>query len=379
MRVAMIGLRGIPTAYGGIERHVEAIAPRLAGRGHDVTVYGRSHCCEPGTFRGVRVRTVRTLETKHLETAIYAAGATLDALHRDFDLLHFHALGPSLFASLPRIGRVPVVVTVHGLDWRRAKWGALATGALRVGEITSFAFADRTVVVSQALRDHYRDGHGVAAEYIPNGVDLPGAPGSDGLRERFGVEPGSYALFVGRLVPEKGVHHLVRAWRRLGRDVPLVVAGGGSHADEYETRVRALAAGDRRIVFPGFVGGEELARLYANARLFVLPSEIEGLSVALLEAMSFALPVLVSDLPENLEVIDDGEAVGERFRNGDDGDLAARVTALLDAPERAASLGRAARAAVERRFVWDRVVDRLDDVYRDVLDRSGGAASSRSR
>jgi glycosyltransferase involved in cell wall biosynthesis len=368
VKIAMIGQKGFPATYGGIERHVEEVAVRLVERGHTVSVYCR-HDYTParGPHRGVRRIHQPSLNTKHLGTATHVVASVADSVFRDFDLVHFHALGPSLFSWVPRLAGRRSVVTVHGLDWQREKWGPAASWLLKRCETAAVRFPDRTIVVSQTLQRYFRERHRRETVYVPNGTTLPPLGRSGDVR-RFGLEPGRYVLFVGRLVPEKGVHYLLDAYRKVRTELPLAIAGGYAFAPEYQEQLQARAS--ERVRFLGYVFGEALDDLWANAHFVVLPSTLEGLSIALLEALSHGRCALVSDIPENLEVADGCAPV---FRSRDVEDLRARLQDLLDHPERVREYEGMARRRIEERFSWDRVVDRLEAVYQEVLGSRGGA------
>ncbi|MBN2172279.1 MAG: glycosyltransferase family 4 protein [Candidatus Krumholzibacteriota bacterium] len=363
MRIYHIGTRGIPTTQGGIERHIEEIATRLAGRA-EITVYARRYYVPPmGDYKGVRIRRLPTVRTKHLDTILYALLATLDVLFRRRGIVHYHALGPSVFAWLPRLAGHRTVVTVHGLDWQRAKWGRLATAYLRACESFSARFPNRTIVVSQVLREYYRRKFGAEVAAIPNGIQAPTVREPREIAERWGLEGRGYVFFIARLTPEKGAHHLIRAFRGLETDKKLVIAGEGLHEDRYVAGLRELAASDPRVVFTGFVSGSLLDELYSNAYVYCQPSEIEGLSIALLEAMSYGCCVLSSDIPENLELVAE---VGHRFASKDVDDLRAQLRRLLDSPATVAASGRAAREHALARYSWDRVAEQTYALYAEL-------------
>ncbi|WP_404399967.1 glycosyltransferase family 4 protein [Pelagibacterium halotolerans] len=302
MKIAMIGLRGLPANYSGIELAVEEIGTRLAKAGHDVTIYcmGRRPA---ETYKGMRLVYIPTVRGKNTEMVIYSMLASLHALWRRYDVVHLHALGPGVMSALFRLFRRPVVVTCHGLDYLREKWGFLARSYIRFGEKMSVRYANSVICVSQSMRSDLEKRYRKSLDYIPNGATVNDAPGDDHLREALGLAPKGYFIFVGRLVECKRVDVLVKAFRQLETDMKLVIVGGGS--DEATARLSGLAAGDDRIVFTGPVYGDALNDLFGNAAFFVLPSVLEGLPVALIEALGHNLPVIVSDLPENLEVIAD--------------------------------------------------------------------------
>ena len=376
MRVAMMGLRAIGQGSGGVEKAVEEISRRLAARGHAVTVFCRARYNPGGAaaFEGVRLVNLPALYSKHLEAITHTFLAACRAL-RGYDVVHIHATGPSILAFLPRLAGRRTVVTVHGLDWKREKWGAAAKLFLRLGAWTAGAFPHRTIVVSRELQAFYRERYGRETVYIPNGV----APGTrrplDRLR-RFGVRGDDYLLFLGRIVPEKGAHLLIEAFRATPGDLKLLIVGGASHSEDYLSRLRALADGDPRIVFTGPLYGAEKEEVFSNARALVFPSTLEGMPLVLLEAMEFGCPVLCSDIPENLEVVrPDGAPGGELaalFPAGSAAALRDALPAFLSAPD--AARARAAKAAeyAARTFDWDRIAAATEAVYRELLGPAGG-------
>lgn len=357
----MIGQKGVPATFGGIERHVDELSRRLAARGCAVRVYCRRYYTPAdAVLPGVVLRRLPSWNTKHLDAITHTMLATGDVLLSGVDVVHYHALGPSALAFLPRLAGRKVVVTVHGLDWRREKWGRAAAAFLRACEWSATRFPDATIVVSRTLEEHFRARGGRNVRFIPNGTVMPG-PAPAGPIEALGLAPERYLLFVGRLVPEKGLHVLLRAHRDATPDVPLVIAGEGHFTDDYVTACRSLAGENAR--FLGAVYGETLASLQQHAAVVVAPSSLEGLSIALLEAMSFGRAVLASDIPENAEVV---AGAGEVFRRGDAPDLGRVLRALLADPARRAALGAAARARIAERYDWDRVTDRTLELYRSL-------------
>lgn len=364
LRVAMVGLRGIPATDGGVERAVEALAVELAERGHAVTVYARTAYTPDALpeYKGVRLRYLPQINTKHLEAASHTFLAVLDALRcEEFDLIHFHASGPGMFSVLPRMAGMPAVATVHGLDYRREKWGPVATGVLKLALRLTAANADRTIVVSRALERELRDRYGADPVYSPNGIDPAEFEQTEPVA---GLEPDRFVLFLGRLVPEKGIHTLIEAYRGLDCELPLVIAGGGTHTGEYVRRLEELAARDPRVRMLGPVYGAQKAWLLNHARLVGQPSTLEGLPIALLEASVCRRPCVVSDLPEHLEVVGDGHAL--TFPAGDALALRAALRRALDDGDGVA-LGEALRRRVLARYRWDAVADTTEQVYAEIL------------
>lgn len=360
MKIAMIGQKGIPAHLGGVEQHVEAIAQHLVARGHEVVVYCRTSYCgreARSSSQGRLHRVVKpTIPTKHLDAVTHTLVSTADVMLRRADLVHYHAAGPAALSPLARLAGLPVVVTLHALDWRRAKWGRWARAALAAGERIAVHAARRVIVISPLLREYISRTYGRASELIPNGV-TPMSRRDPQRMTAWGLEPRRFVLAVARLVPEKGLHTLIAAFCALGADLRLVIAGGSGLDADYERQLRALA--DERVVFTGPADRELLAELYSHARLFVLPSSLEGMSIALLEAMQMGLPVLVSDIPENTWLVQDA---GLTHKAGDVEDLREALRSALGDPIRLAADGeRAARRAAM--FQWPALIDALENVY----------------
>jgi glycosyltransferase involved in cell wall biosynthesis len=364
MRIAMVGQKGIPATYGGIERHVEEIGARLVERGHEVTVYTRLHYSKlGGIHRGMRVKRLPSVNTKHLDTITHCALSTLDAIFGGYDVVHYHALGPSVFARWPKIRGLKTVVTVHGLDWQRGKWGRSAAWFLRQCEKPAIHFPDRTIVVSKSLHDYFESHYGIETSIIPNGVN-PGVDRPPNKIRRFGLDKGRYVLFVGRLVPEKGCHLLLEAFNRVKTEAQLVLAGGSSFSDGYVDTLNRLKNGNDRIQMLGYVYGDLLEELWSNAYCVVQPSLLEGLSISLLEALSHGKCILASDIPENLEVIEEC-AVTHRTQDVDD--LAAKLQYLLDEPDVVQRMAKGCRSYARERFGWSHVVDQTEAVYKEIV------------
>lgn len=359
----MVGQKGVPASYGGIERHVEELGIRLAADGHDVSVFCRPYYTRiRGRYEGMRLVVLPSVHTKHFDAASHSVVSTLHALGGRYDIVHFHALGPACLAILPRLAGIRTVATIHGLDWQREKWGPWARRVLRWCEDRSCRWPHRTIVVSETLAEYYQRVHGRQVIYIPNGTK-PSQLRPPKLIREAGLEAGSYILFVGRLVPEKGCHLLLDAFARVRTDKLLVIAGSSSFSQEYADGLRRQAG--ERVRFLDWVQGPLLEELWSNAYLVVQPSTLEGLSIALLEALSYGRCVLVSDIPENMEVV--GEA-GVPFRSGDAADLRTRLQALLDDRAAVARVGLAARSRAEGHFAWDRVAEQTEAVYRELAE-----------
>ena len=370
----MIGSRGVPATFGGIEHHVEELGSRLAARGHEVIVYARTNYVDDPVdeYRGMRVVRLATVARKHLDAIVHSSSSTLHAMREHVDVVHYHAIGPGIPAVVPRfLSGAGVALTVHGRDSKRAKWGPGASSVLNIAEWLSARVPDATIVVSRDLQRHYAEAHGRQAVYIPNGVDPPAAEGADEIGPRWGLEPDSYVLFVGRLVPEKAPDLLIRAFRRVPGELRLVVAGGSSFTDDYVKELGRRAANDPRVVLAGYVYGDSLRELYANAAAFVLPSSLEGLPLTLLEAAAHGTPIVASDIPPHLEIVG-ADGPGHRvFRSGSEDDLLSGLRRSLDGDRDAERRGaRVLGDDVLARFRWETVADDTERVYQGIVGRS---------
>ncbi len=370
LRIAFIGGRGVISKYSGIEAYYEEVGKRLAAMGHEVTVYCRNYFTpELPEHNGMRLVRLPTVRTKHLETLLHTILSTLHAVSQRYDLVHYHALGPALFSSFPRLLGTKTAVTVQGLDWQRGKWGRIASAVLRLGEKASVQLPNATMVVSQTLRDRYRDVHGVESFYVPNGGLLREKSQPRKIME-WGLEPGQYVLFLGRFSPEKGCHLLVQAFEQMETDVKLVMAGASSYCDDYSRELRTHAS--KRIRMLDWVSGETLDELLTNAMIFVLPSDMEGLSLALLDAMGAGLCVLTSDVPENREAI---EGAGFSFKSGDASDLAERLRFLIANPAVREAAGKNARNRIVDQYQWQHIAEEIEKVYLQVLGHNLGESA----
>jgi glycosyltransferase involved in cell wall biosynthesis len=362
LRVAFIGGRGVVSKYSGIETYYEEVGKRLAAMGHEVTAYCRSYftpaVCE---HNGMRILRLPTLRTKHTETLLHTLLSTIHVVCRPCDVVHYHALGPALFSFIPRLAGKKTVVTVQGLDWLRKKWGRFAATVLRMGERAAVILPNSTMVVSQTLRDHYRDRHHATTIYIPNGGVLREFRSPAKILD-LGLDPQGYILFLGRFSPEKGCHLLLEAYEKLNTDVKLVMAGASSYCKEYASQLRAHAS--NRIILLDSLSGEALDELLTNAMIFVLPSALEGLSLALLDAMGAGRCVLASDIPENREAV---ESAGFTFRAGDAADLADRLKFLISNPAVREAAGRSAKLRIREHYQWSRVAEEVERVYFQVM------------
>lgn len=375
MRIAFIGHKRIPSREGGIEIVVDELATRMVARGEQVVVYNRkghnvageefdnqsSTSDKPYMYRGVKVIPVTTIDAKGLAALTSSFFATLKAIKARPDVIHYHAEGPCVPLRLAHWFGIRTVATIHGLDWQRAKWGRFASTYLKLGERTAAKCADEVIVLSRNVQRYFKDTYGRDVRFIPNGIERNTPVAADAITRKYGLEKDGYILFLGRIVPEKGVHYLIEAFKRLDTDKKLVIAGGSSDSAEYYESIKAAAASDPRIVLTGFTQGEELVELYSNAYVYVLPSDLEGMPMSLLEAMSYGNCCLTSDIPECAEVVGDHAVT---FHKGDVDDLTVKLGGLLSDSAQVMSLKTSAADYITDKYSWDDVVDRTLALYR---------------
>ncbi len=369
LKVAMIGQKGYPPIHGGIEKHVAELAARLPALGVEVDIYSRPHYSQangPADLDGVRVHRLASIPTKHLDAISHTIACTGHVLFHDADIVHYHALGPGLLAGIPRLTGRKTVVSVHGLDWQRDKWGAIARQVLRLGETACVSLPQGTIVVSRALRAHFLKKYKETTTYIPNGIS-PAVYRSPDLIRTVGIS-GKFVLFVGRLVPEKGCHMLLEAWGRLPSalrdEYQLVIAGDAGFTPGYVEKLHEAAPAG--VKFLGYVHGPILDELYTNTDLLVLPSTLEGLSITLLEGMSYGRCCLVSDIPPNVEAAG-GNAV--LFASEDIGALKSQLVDILGDSAKRAKLGSQGQLHAIEQYSWDRVASMTAELYRSLVEK----------
>lgn len=374
MKIAMIGHKRIPSREGGIEIVVYELARRLVRKGYRVDVYNRKGHHVSGkkfmqsigkNYEGIRIITIPTFESSKLNAIVYSILATIRALFGGYDVIHFHAEGPCAMIWLPKLFRIHCIATIHGLDWQRAKWGNFASRFLKFGEKTAVRYADEVIVLSENMKQYFKQEYDRETVYIPNGISKPERREADQIRQRWGLEKDSYILFLARIVPEKGVHYLIDAYQQLETDKKLVIAGGSSHSSEYYEKLKEMAKDNLNIIFTDFVGGQILEELFSNAYCFVLPSDVEGMAIGLLEAMSYGNCCLISDIKENTEVVG---GYAEHFNHSDVESLREHLRFLLDHPEAVRNYKENASDYICRKYSWDKVVDETRALYAKVLE-----------
>jgi len=377
----MIGQKGIPARYGGVEKAVEELSARLVERGHHVTAFNKREPDEPqpAFHRGIELKYVNAPGGKHLRNTTQSLIGTLNTLVHRYDIVHYHALGPCLTSPIARLRpSARLVVTIQGRDDQRAKWGRPAQLVLSTAAWMTAHVPHGRIAVSRQLQREFRDQFGASAVHIPNGVavvaEQPISEADDPLR-RFGLEPGRYLVNVGRLVPEKAIDQLLRAWSNVETDLKLVIVGGSSHTDEYVDRLHRIAAHDHRIVLTGPIYGAGQDRIFRQAGGYVMPSLLEGLPLALLEAISYGLPVVVSDIPPHLEVVGTSEPGQRTFPAGDLDEMAKQLQLMVDDLPGERTAAQLLHDRVIDEYSWERVTDKTEQLYESLLGRRARTVS----
>ncbi|HMB26212.1 MAG TPA: glycosyltransferase family 4 protein [Patescibacteria group bacterium] len=371
MKIAFIGQKGIPMKFGGVEKHVERLATGLAEKGHKVFAYTRPWYTPKSLkyYKSVKLISLKSIKTKNLDAISHTWRASWHAVKSGYDIVHYHGVGPALLAWIPRLfaRKTKVVITFHCLDRYHQKWSLLARLALRLGEWAAVKFAHETITVSKTLQLYCQDKFHEKTTYIPNGIDLPKKQSADLIKKKFGLKKNGYIFFISRLVKHKGVHYLIKAYNQLKTDKKLVIVGASAFTDPYVKKIKAQAKDNPNIIFTGNIkGGSQLWReLYSNAYMMVHPSESEGLPIVILEGMSFGLPVLASDIPENMEAVAGG--YGFSFKNKSVGDLKNKMDYLLGCPDLVKQVGKDARKHVRENYNWKDIVISVQQVYHNLV------------
>ncbi|MDD4902456.1 MAG: glycosyltransferase family 4 protein [Patescibacteria group bacterium] len=376
MKIAIIGQKGIPSISGGVEKHVEDLSIRLVKAGHEVFVYTRPNYTDKNLqeYQGVKLISLPSVATKHLDAITHTFRACLDVAKRDVDVIHFHSIGPSSLIWLVKMLKpgVPVVATFHSQCYKHQKWGIFAKAYLKFGEFIACRLADRTITVSKNLKEYTIKKYGRVPEYIPNGVEAGKKTAAHDIKY-FGLKKDNYILALGRIIKHKGLQYLIKAFKNVKTDKKLVIVGGSAHTDKFVKELKDLARGDKRIIFTGPQHGPIVPELFANAYLFVQPSESEGLSIALLEAMAHGTATLVSDIPENREAI---SYTGYTFKSKNVADLMGKLNGLLRNPEIVREMGEMQRKRAASEYNWEKVSDKVQNVYRSVAFPQKAAGKS---
>lgn len=371
LNIAMLGHKRIPSREGGIEIVVEELSTRMVKLGHSVTCFNRRghHVSgkefdteELSSYRGVKLKTVFTIEKKGLAAMTSSVFASLRVAFGHYDVVHYHAEGPCAMLWLPKLFGKRCIATVHGIDWLREKWKhGFASKYIHFGEKVAVKYADEIIVLSKGVQDYFRDTYGRETRFIPNGVNRPEIREAELIKERFGLDKDGYVLFLGRLVPEKGLRYLIKSFKEIDTEKKLVIAGGASDTDGFTTELKELAKDDERILFTGFIQGQMLDELYSNAYIYCLPSDLEGMPLSLLEAMSYGNCCVVSDINECAEVVEDKAVT---FRKSDVEDLREKLQRLCDRSEEVQKYKDGAADFICRKYDWDTIMEETLELCR---------------
>lgn len=323
MKIAMIGHKRVPSREGGVEIVVEELSTRLVKKGNQVDIYNRKgknvqdknadlENKKIKEYKGAKIITVPTINKKGLDALVYSFFASIKASFANYDILHYHAEGSCAMLWIPHLLKKKIVVTIHGLDWQRSKWGGFASKYIKFGEKLAVKYADEIIVLSNGVQKYFKDTYNRNTVFIPNGVNKPIIREPKIIKEKYGLDKDNYILFLARIVPEKGLDYLIDAYNNIRTDKKLVIAGGASHTNEYLEKIKEKARQNKNIIMTGFVQGEELEELYSNCYIYCLPSDIEGMPISLLEAMSYGKNCLISNIEENVQVCEDNALTFEK-------------------------------------------------------------------
>lgn len=370
MRIAMLGHKRIPSREGGIEIVVEELSTRMVKLGHSVTCFNRSGHHVSGKefdgsslkeYKGVKLKSVFTINRKGIAAMTSSVSGAIAATFGKYDVIHFHAEGPCAMLWFPKLFGKKCIATIHGIDWQRAKWGGFATKYIKFGEKVAVKYADEIIVLSEGVKEYFRKEYGRETRFIPNGVNRPVIKKAAIIKEKYGLDKDEYILFLGRLVPEKGITYLIEAFKDIKTDKKLVIAGGSSDTDSFMQELKKLAEGDNRIVFTGFVQGQVLEELYSNAYIYCLPSDLEGMPLSLLEAMSYGNCCLVSNIDECASVI---ENMGIVFKKSNVEDLKEKLQYACDHTDEVSFFKSQTADYICSKYNWGDVVEKTMELYK---------------
>lgn len=371
MKIAMIGHKRIPSREGGVEIVVEELSTRMVKSGYDVTVYNRSgkHVLDNNLknekikeYKDVKIKKVWTIDKKGLAAMTSSFLGTIMILFSKADVVHYHAEGPcAMIPIIKWFSKKRIIVTVHGIDWQRAKWGGFATKYIKFGEKMAVKYADEIIVLSKNVQKYFEDSYNRKTVFIPNGVNKPKNVDPEIIKEKYNLNKNEYILFLGRIVPEKGIHYLIDAFNNINTDKKLVIAGGASDTNDYYQELKEKSKNNKNIIFTGFVQGRELEELYSNSYIYCLPSDLEGMPLSLLEAMSYGNCCLTSDINECEEVIEDKGVI---FKKSDVEDLKEKLQYFCDNENFVNTYKNVAKDYILSKYNWDDITKRTLDLYK---------------
>jgi glycosyltransferase involved in cell wall biosynthesis len=367
MRIVILGTRGIPASYGGFETFAEHLATRLVARGHEVTVYGRAHYISPRQleYHGVRLKVLPTIRHKYADTVVHSFLSAVHAVPSRFDAALICNAANAPFAPILRFTGTPVAINVDGLEHKRKKWGWLGKRYYLAAERLATILPNVMVTDAQVIQDYYLARYNAASEMIAYGSEVERRPDRAAVR-RWRAEPNRYVLYVSRLEPENNAHLVIEAFKKVRTAYRLLIVGDAPYAREYINDLKARARGDKRIVFTGFVFGQDYRALQQNAYCYVHATEVGGTHPALLEAMGYGNCVLTLATPENIEAVGDAG-----IPYADELDLAEKLQRVLRDGSLVQSYRNRAQIRVQRHYDWDRVVDQYERLFARMAGKLG--------
>ena len=372
MKIAMIGHKRVPSREGGVEVVVEELSTRLVKLGNNVDIYNRRgknvqdkniDKCKKRLkeYKGARIITISTINKKGIDALLYSFLASIRALFGKYDVLHYHAEGSCAMLWIPHLFKKKIVVTIHGLDWQRSKWGGFASKYIKFGEKLAVKYADQIIVLSKGVQEYFKEQYNRETVFIPNGVNKPQIREAKIIKDKYNLEKRSYILFLARIVPEKGLQYLIDAFKQIDTDIKLVIAGGASHTNDFLEEIKNKVKDDNRIIMTGFVRGQELEELYSNCLLYCLPSDVEGMPLSLLEAMSYGCNCLVSNIEENVQVTGNYATV---FEKSNIDDLKNKIKSLLKENKNLNS--QEIQKYILKKYNWDTIVKNTEKIYKNL-------------
>lgn len=348
---------------------VEELSTRFVKCGHQVDAYNRkgknvqdrnvdNEKKKMKEYKGIKLITIPTINKKGIDALLYSFFATIRALFGKYDVIHYHAEGSCAMLWIPHLFGIRTVATIHGLDWQRSKWGGFATKYIKFGEKVAAKYADEIIVLSRNVQKYFKDTYNRETNFIPNGVNKPEIKKANIIKEKWDLEKNNYILFLARIVPEKGLHYLIDAYKQIETDKKLVIAGGASHTNDYLAKIKDMVKDDDRIIMTGFVQGQELEELYSNCYLYCLPSDVEGMPISLLEAMSYGRNCLVSNIEENTQVTG---KYATTFEKGNVIDLKEKLENILNKDEEIEK--EEISDYVTEKYNWKIVIEKISILY----------------
>lgn len=376
MKIAMLGHKRIPSREGGVEVVVEELASRMVQNKNEVDVYNRkgknvqdksvdANKKKIKQYKGIKIITIPTINKKGLDALIYSFFASIRVTIKKYDIVHYHAEGSCAMLWIPKMFGKKIVVTIHGLDWQRSKWGGFASKYIKFGEKMAVKYADKIIVLSEGVKKYFKETYNRDTDFIPNGVNKPEIREAKIIKEKYGLNKDDYILFLARIVPEKGLHYLIEAYKNINTEKKLVIAGGASHTNDYLNEIKDLVKNNEKIIMTGFVQGEELEELFSNCYLYCLPSDIEGMPLSLLEAMSYGNYCLVSSIKENTDVTENMATI---FEKGNIGSLQTKLEQMLKNNNLEISKEEISNYILNK-YNWDDVTKKTLGIYSEIVNK----------